>query len=206
MREILSEKLPENSVEYAFNLWVTEPFSFKVAKTRSTCLGNYSYRNNQHKITINHDLNPYQFLITYVHEIAHQRVFSRFVQVKRKRVLPHGNEWKNTFQELMKPLLREEVFPANVLQLLKLHLINPPASTVRDAPLLKTLQLFDKKLISNENELPLETLKPGESFIFKKRIFTKLETRRTRILCLEKKSNRKFTIPKVAVVERVLSS
>jgi hypothetical protein len=204
MRKILAEKLPKNSVEYAYSLWVNEPFSFKVARTRSTCLGNYSYRNSQHKITVNHDLNPYQFLITYVHEVAHQRVFIQFMQGKRERILPHGNEWRNTFIALMRPLLSEDIFPEKILHLLRIHMTNPPASTVRDASLLKALQLFDNKPITNENELHLEYLNEGENFIFKNRIFTKLETRRTRVLCLERKSNRKFTIPKVAVVERVL--
>jgi hypothetical protein len=30
-------------------------------------------------ITINHDLNPYQFLITYIHEVAHYRAFETMV-------------------------------------------------------------------------------------------------------------------------------
>jgi hypothetical protein len=204
MREILREKLPKNSVEYAFSLWENEPFSFKITRTRSTCLGNYSYRNSKHKITVNHDLNPYQFLITYVHEIAHQHVFINHIIGRAKRVSPHGEEWKNTFTELMKPVLNKDIFPPNVLRLLRLHMANPPASTVRDIALMKSIQLFDKKIVTVENELHLENLEQGEVFIFKKRIFTKLETRRTRILCLENKSKRKFTIPKIAVVKRVL--
>jgi hypothetical protein len=209
IREILREKLPQNSVEYAFSLWESEPFSFKVTRTRSTCLGNYSYRNNKHKITVNHDLNPYQFLITYVHEVAHQHVFinhiiDRTKQISPHRILPHGDEWKHTFTELMKPVLNEDIFPPNVLHLLRLHMANPPASTVRDITLMKSLQFFDRKTITVEKELHLGNLKQGEVFIFKKRIFTKLETRRTRVLCLENKSKQKFTIPKIAVVERVL--
>lgn len=203
MKEILAKKIPKNAVEYAYNLWKEQPFSFTVARTRSTCLGNYSFRNNRHKITVNHDLNPYQFLITYVHEVAHQHVFIKFMQGKRKRVLPHGNEWKRTFQELMQPLLNEGIFPSTVLNLLRLHMTNPPASTVRDGLLLKALQQFDDKPITEEKGLRLEEIKEGETFIFKNRIFKKLETRRTRVLCLEKKSNRKFTIPKVAVVEKI---
>ncbi|MDP5139841.1 MAG: SprT-like domain-containing protein [Spirosomaceae bacterium] len=200
---MLAEKIPKNAVEYAFNLWKEQPFSFTVARTRSTCLGNYSFRNNRHKITVNHDLNPYQFLITYIHEVAHQHVFIQFMQGKRKRVLPHGSEWKSTFQELMKPLLNEGVFPSTVLNLLRLHMTNPPASTVRDGLLLKALQQFDNKPITEEKGLRLEEINEGETFIFKNRIFKKLETRRTRVLCLEKNSNRKFTIPKVAVVEKI---
>lgn len=203
MREILQEKLPQKALDYAYNLWQNEPFSFTVAPTRSSCLGNYSYRNGQHKITINHDLNPYQFLITYVHEVAHQHVFIHHTLGKKKRVLPHGDEWKNTFKELLKPMLNEAVFPANIVYLLQLHLVNPPASTVRDSALMKVLQLFDKEQLMFEKKLHLEDLKPGESFLFMNRVFTKLETRRTRIMCLEKHSKRKFTIPKLAIVERV---
>lgn len=203
MYELLSEKLPKNSVEYAFGLWVKQPFSFTIARTRSTCLGNYSYRNHHHKITVNHDLNPYQFLITYVHEVAHQHVFVDYYLAKKRRVLPHGDEWKAAFQILMQPLLTPDVFPPEILSVLQVHMLNPAASTVRDMTLQKVIKVFDDKETSNDNELHLEELKEGEWFVFNRRIFQKLETRRTRVMCLEKTSKRKFTISKMAVVERV---
>ena len=203
MFKLLTKKLPENSVEYAFDLWVKQPFSFKIAPTRSTCLGNYSYRNHQHKITVNHDLNPYQFLITYVHEVAHQHVFVNHHLAKKRRVLPHGYEWQVTFQELMQPLLNDAVFPKDILEILQIHMLAPAASTVRDVTLLKILQKYDNKEVTNESRLRLEDLKEGDWFVFNQRIFQKLETRRTRILCLEKASKQKFTISKIAEVRRV---
>lgn len=201
--EILKLKLPEQAVQYACDLWLAEPFAFKITTTRSTCLGNYSFRKGRHKITVNEDLNSYQFLITYMHEVAHQRVFIKYMQARRKRVLPHGKEWKVEFRELMQPLLTDSVFPNELLKILIVHLKNPSASTVRDINLLRMLQTFDEKKVINENDTRLEELQEGESFVFSRRKFVKLQTRRTRVLCLEEESKRKFTIPKMALVRRV---
>ena len=75
MGEILLKHLPATTVAYCMELWQEQPFSFKISRTRSSCFGNYIFRDGQHKITINHDLNSYAFLVTYIHEIAHQRAW-----------------------------------------------------------------------------------------------------------------------------------
>lgn len=200
--EALAACVPAAAVTYAVALWETEPFSFKISRTRSSCLGNYSYRNGRHLITINNDLNVYQFLITYVHEVAHQRVFIASFKNKRKKTLPHGTEWQQEFQKLMQPILNETVFPADVLSLLRLHLLSPPASTVRDAKLMAVLRSYSA-VTNNSTLCLLETLQEGDFFVFKKRIFQKISTKRTRVLCQDKESGLRYLISGQADFERV---
>ncbi len=199
--EALAGCVPAAAVAYVVALWETEPFSFKISRTRSSCLGNYSYRNGRHLITINNDLNVYQFLITYIHEVAHQRVFVASFKNKRKKTLPHGTEWQQEFQKLMQPVLNDTVFPDDVLSLLRLHLLSPPASTVRDAKLMAVLRSYSA--VTNSSLCLLESLHEGDFFVFKKRIFQKISTKRTRILCQDKESGLRYLISGHAEVERV---
>lgn len=195
MEELLNQHLPANSVTYCLHLWQELPFSFKISRTRSSCFGNYIFRNGQHKITVNHDLNIYAFLVTYIHEIAHQRAW---LNKGRKKIEPHGKEWKKSFQDLMNPLLNSSVFPENVLVPLSQYMQNPAASSVSFAPLFEALRSFDKEA---ETGISLSEVTDNQWFEFRGNVFQKLEKRRTRVLCLEKISKRRYTILATARVE-----
>ena len=188
IQEILVNHVPETAVEYCFKLWQEHPFSFKISRTRSSCFGNYSFREGQHKITINHDLHHYAFLITYIHEIAHQRAW---LDKSKRKIEPHGKEWKKKFQDLMTPILNLNVFPEKVFIPLRQYMQNPAASSVSYAPLFEALLSFD---VIKENEVSLVEVIDNQWFMFRNAIFQKLEIRRTRVLCLEKNSKRRYTI------------
>ncbi len=188
--EIISLKVPKESIAYLVDLWKQKPFSFTIAKSRKTCLGNYTFKNKQHLITVNGDSNVYSFLITLVHEIAHQHVTIKYYP--NRNILPHGIEWKNCFSELISPLLTNEVFPEEILEILKLHMKNPAASSVRDINLVKVLKKYSAK--ENETSTILEDLQSGTFFLFNKQIYKKIEDRRTRTLVELAKTKKKFTI------------
>ena len=194
MNEILGKHLPAETLTYCLELWQQQPFSFTVSRTRSSCFGNYTFRDGQHKITVNHDLNIYAFLVTYIHEIAHQRAW---LNRGRKRIEPHGNEWKKSFQDLMQPLLSEAFLPENLLLPLRAYMQNPAASSVSFAPLSEALRSFDE---IKEMGVSLLQVPDNQWFEFRGTIFQKIEKRRTRILCIEKQSKRKYTILATAFV------
>lgn len=200
LENILEKKIPSMALKYAMDLWIDQPFSFKVTRTRNTCLGNYSFRNGQHQITVNHDLNPYSFLITYIHEVAHQRTLVQYMG-KRKRPLPHGQEWKNNFKQLMAPVLNNYVFPPDVLKVLSAHMQNPAASSSKDPLLVKTLARYSEN--QNPDKLSLGELKNGSLFHFHNKVYKKLEDRRTRTLVEAAVGKRKYTISSHAEVEQV---
>ena len=199
--EAISLKVPKDSIAYLLDLWKQEPFSFTIAKSRKTCLGNYTFKNKQHIITVNGDSNIYSFLITLVHEIAHQHITIKYYPKRNRKILPHGLEWKNCFSELISPLLTNDVFPEEILEILKLHMKNPAASSVRDINLVKVLKKYSEK--ENENSTILEDLQSGTFFLFNKQIYKKIEDRRTRTLVELAKTKKKFTIVSHAEVNLI---
>jgi hypothetical protein len=74
---------------------------------------------------------------------------------------------------------------------------NPKAAAGSDPKLWLALKSFD--LIKNETIL--NTLSDGSSFIFRKKQFTRIEKRRTRILCREVKSKKLYLIPGIVDVK-----
>ena len=100
----------------------------------------------------------------------------------------------------MSPILIDSIFPIDLLIPLRKHMKNPKASSSRDLFLMKEMSKYD--LTGQENKsIFLSDLKPGNKFLLAGREFEKGETRRTRVLCLEVKSGRKFLITQLAKVE-----
>ncbi len=195
---VIGKYIPENSVEYALKLWLYKPFHFKITQSRQSKHGDYQFnpRDRSHSITLNGSLNPYLFLITYIHEVAHLRNFMKH----GRRVTPHGPYWKEYFKILIRPVLNEDHFPPDILAQLKIHMENPKASSDTDVALTRILRRYDKK--SNGKSIALESIRPGEKFVLSGKIYKKLESKRTRALCREMGSGRDYLIPELINIER----
>lgn len=198
LREILSSKVPHSSLEYCVGLWQKKKFNFTITRERKSKLGDFRWRRNQalQTITINGNLNPYQFLLTYIHEVAHLFTFIRF----GLDIPPHGQEWKEEFRALMSPLLRKEVFPQDLLIPLSRHMKNPKATSAGDLFLTKELSKYNQNMSGIEKSF-LSDLKPESIFELNGRRFKKKETRRTRVLCEEIPSGKRYLISQLAQVE-----
>jgi len=140
VNEILEKYLPLQAVIPCMSLIQTHEVHLKIVNTRVTRHGDYR-RNAQgkHAITINASLNPYRFLMTLIHEIAHLVAFEDFGY----HIKPHGIEWKQTFRNLMLPFIRPEIFPLDLLPYLARHFKNPKASTDTDAALSVAFSNYD---------------------------------------------------------------
>ncbi len=187
--------MPDNAVHYCLDLWLAIPFHFKITRKRNSKLGDYKYdrRNGHHSISVNHDLNKYSFLITYIHEAAHLLTTERF----GRKTQAHGKEWKSNFRELMEPVLTDLIFPKEILQPLKKHMRRPKASTYADPDLLHVLRQFDDQDV---DLVPLDMLGEGDTFEFNNSMYKKLNLRRTRVLCQQADTSRKYLISKMALV------
>lgn len=194
---LFHRQLPEKSIPYCIRLWEDSPFLFKVKAPRSSKLGDFRYSKDQElqTITLNADLNPYQFLLTFIHEIAHLRAFIRH----GVRHEPHGKEWKFLFKQLLEPLLEESIFPIDLLVPLRIHMKNPSASSAKDLFLMKEMSKYDTKNKANPFSF-LADLGPETRFELAGRRFTKKESRRTRVLCVEMESGKKFLVSRLAKV------
>lgn len=201
IRGALQNRVPDICLEYCCGLWRSYPFHFKVTARRETKLGDYRYHygRKSHTITINGDLNPYSFLVTYLHEVAHLRT----QVIYGSNVKPHGNEWKTEFKKLLQPVMVEAVFPESILHALRNYLLNPKASSCTDLNLLKALSEFDK---GRDYYKFLSEISQGQTFRFNRKFYVKESIVRTRALCREVKSGRRFYISEGAQVELVQMS
>lgn len=199
LTQIFESKIPPAAIPYCISLWQKTPFSFKIQKPRVSKLGDFRFRRDRkiQTITINSNLNSYQFLLTYIHEVAHLYTFEKFGTAHA----PHGNEWKREFQNLLAPLLNDAVFPKDLLIPLHHHMKNPAASSSRDLFLMKEMSKYDRLPDPGSIDIFLSDLTPGSQFLLSGRKFLKGETRRTRVLCEEIDSGKKFLVSRLAKVK-----
>ena len=195
MNETLSKYIPEQAVKPVFELIVANQVHLKIVNERVTRHGDYRRdTSGKHEITVNANLNKYKFLITLIHEISHLVAFEKF----GRNIKPHGDEWKYSFQLLMVPFIRPEIFPPNLLPLLARHFKNPKASSDTDATLSLALKQYDAENDKNYIfELPY-----GSVFrISNGKIFKKIAQRVKRYECVEISSGRIYLFNPNAEVE-----
>ena len=193
MKQDYIDFLPKDS-RSLIQKWVAEiDVVIKVVKARKTKLGDFRYSyDNKCIITINDDLNPFSFLITLTHEIAHAFVHKEF----KGDVASHGKEWKEVFKQLMLNFLSKNIFPENIMIPLSIHLIKPSASSCNDFDLSLALKQYDKIKKLNISDIEL-----GELFISSNRVFIKGHKLRKRFKCKEIKTNRIYLFNPLAHIE-----
>lgn len=193
---IFERHVPESVSHYCYDLWEKYKFNFIVTKKRNSKLGDYRFNGKEksHTITINNDLNKFSFLVTYLHEVAHLLTFLKY----KNKVYPHGEEWKVNFQELLLPILNDLVFPPELLLHLYSYIQNPKASSCSDHHLAKALAKYDDK---DESLIFLSEVKSGHTFRFNSKIYKMEASKRTRIICKEISSGRRYLISGIAQVE-----
>ncbi|MEI6434630.1 MAG: sprT domain-containing protein [Bacteroidota bacterium] len=200
IRSALGSRLPQAAVENVVAQLLENPVSIKVVRARISKSGDFrpAFNNNPPKITINGNLNLFGFLITLVHELAHHhvhldfnRALKKFTLRRKKRPLPHGEEWKEQFRLLMVPYLNNEVFPRDILPVLIQYLENPKASSSVDHQLSKALKNYDP----SDTSVRLEDLPFDAIFtIHGKKIFRKKEKIKTRFRCECMKTSRIYLV------------
>lgn len=195
MSETLSRYIPEQAVKPVFELIVVNQVHLKIVNERQTRHGDYRKGpSGKHEITVNSNLNKYKFLMTLIHEISHLVAFEKF----GRQIKPHGNEWKYSFQRLMIPFIRPEIFPSHLLPLLARHFKNPTASSDTDVTLSLALKQFDAQ---NEKNYIFEIPYGSVFRIANGKIFKKIAVRTKRFECLEISSGKIYLFNPNAEVE-----
>ena len=176
--------IPKNAINGVQSLIEKHKINLKIVNQRQTKHGDFrQLANGKFQITINNNLNPFQFLLTLIHEIAHHTTFEKY-----GRIRPHGKEWKQEFQYLMLPFLNPSIFPNQMLTPLAHYLKSPKASTDSDVRL--SLALKGNTAENGKNfvfELPTNC-----TFVFKNKMYIRGKKRKTRIECLQLTTNRMY--------------
>ncbi|WP_229248131.1 hypothetical protein [Dyadobacter sandarakinus] len=193
--------IPAPAIDYCEALRRQYPFDFLLSRPRRTRLGDFTVKPGvPPRITVNANLNPYNFLITYLHEIAHCVVHYQYRGRGKKRPAPHGKEWKQAFSALLQPVMNESIFPEDILHALVRYSQNPGATTGGDPALIQAIRKYDVQSLT-PGKVALVQLNEGTNFVFQNRQFIRGSVRRTRVLCTDKISRRLYTIPAHALVE-----
>jgi SprT protein len=195
MSEVLERYIPKAAVDSAFELIQSNNVHLKIVNERVTRHGDYrKLPNGGHQITVNANLNRFRFFITLIHEIAHLVTFQKY----GRNIKPHGKEWKFTFQQLMLPFIRPEIFPNRLLPFLAMHFKNPKASSDTDSRLSLALKSYDPPNDKNYIfEIPF-----GANFrLYNGKIFKRGKQRVKRFECVEIATGRIYLFNPNAEVE-----
>ncbi|MDN3619245.1 MULTISPECIES: SprT-like domain-containing protein [Polaribacter] len=182
MNSSYKDFVPSKAIPFIEFLINEHSFTLKIVNQRETKHGDFrQLPDGRFQITVNNNLNKYQFLLTLVHEIAHHVTHQKF-----GRVQPHGKEWKMVFQHLMLPFLRPEIYPMEMLPFLARYFKNPKASTDTDAD----LSLALRGNVAETGKHFIFDIPFGSLFVFKNTIYKRGNKRRTRYECMNM-SNKK---------------
>ncbi|MGX1025208.1 SprT-like domain-containing protein [Flavobacterium sp. CS20] len=196
MSSVLKTYLPAKSVTSVEELLKVYKVHLKIVNERQSKHGDYRpMPDGRHQITINANLNPYRFLITLIHEIAHLLVFINYGQ----HIKPHGIEWKLTFQKLMLPLINPQIFPKQLLPVIANHFKNPRASSDTDARLSIALKAYDHH--PSDKSYIFEIPKGTQFCLPNGKIFIKEEKLRKRYKCRELSTGKHYVFQPNAQVE-----
>jgi hypothetical protein len=189
----LQEYLPPGTASAVTDYLHRYKVHLTVAKERKSILGDYRHRthSSNHRISVNGNLNPFAFLVTLLHELAHLLTFEQH----GRSVSAHGREWKTIYGQLLKQFLstpgsgaEQRIFPPDIERELLLSLNNPAASSCAEDGLLRALRKYDNK---PGHHLLVEELPPNSLFRIKDgRIFQKGEQLRKRFKCKEVKTGK----------------
>ncbi len=171
-----------------------EDVKIKVSRPRKGKLGDFrpSDDHENHVITVNDNLNPYSFLITFVHEVAHLKIWERH----KNKVDPHGAEWKQEFKKLMRDFMTPAILPESLITALSIHFTKTKSSTCFDPDLMHELLKYDV----NNTKILLSNVEMNVPFEFDNRVFIRKENLRTRSKCEELNTNRVYLIHNAAFV------
>ena len=198
--EILRPYLPVAALDHVERAIAGLAVDLRVVRPRRTKLGDHRPPPaplRPHRITVNADLNPYAFLTTLLHEVAHAATWER--HRPRRRLRPHGPEWKHEFSAVLAPVVAAGVFPDELAAAVTRSLWNPAAATCSDRELLLALARYDRP---PEGRVRVEDLPDGAWFrIDGRHRFRAGRLVRTRRRCFEIGTGREYRVHGLAFVE-----
>lgn len=184
---ILCKYLPDSAVDSIEKMILANNVQINITKARRTKLGDFRPPQKgvtYHRISINYNLNKYDFLITLLHEFAHLFVWNQF----KNKVEPHGKEWNQKYLELLKEFNTSQNFPDDISLIFNKLEKYPQLGKTE---LVRVLRKYDE----NQDYHLIEEIPFKVNFnTFDGRSFQKIEKlkKRFKCICLNDKRNYLF--------------
>jgi SprT protein len=202
--DTLQRHLPPGAEAYVGALLAVRNVAVRVSRPRLTKLGDHRPPrpgDHCHRISVNENLNPYAFLTTLLHEIAHADVWMKHVGHRRRRIKPHGPEWKGEFAALLVPVVAAPWLPDDVSAALAATMHNPAAMSCSDRRLVLALARHDTPSAAR---MRVEDVPLGGVFrVDNGRVFCRGRRVRTRYLCVEHGTGAEYRVHALAFAEIV---
>ena len=199
--QALSGYLPDGSFEKVVQYLHHYKVHLTITKQRKSVLGDYRHAGgwgSNHQISINGNLNKFEFLINLLHELAHLLTF----ELHKNKVEPHGKEWKNQFSRLLIDFVQQKIFPSDIEKALQRSIINPAATANGETDLLLVLRKYDP----TKKEGYVFVIDVPEGAVFQTdngKVFRKGEKRRKRYTCVEIKTGLQYSFSAISEVRLI---
>lgn len=196
--EVLGKYLPAEAVAPVEHLLRQHGVHLVISRDRLSKLGDFKPGNAQrrHHISINGNLNQYEFLLVFLHELAHLYIYNRH----GNSVNPHGREWKKQYGIFIREAVEAGLFHPTLKELLMGYSHKVKASGIADGAVSRALAAFGKQTPGNGwhflEELP-------KSVVFQTRngrMYLKEDKVRTRYRCLCLDNKRRYLVNPLARV------
>jgi len=183
----LIKYFPPVAVNKVAQIIESEKIQLIISKKRKTKLGDYRppQRNIKfHRISVNYNLPIDLFLLIFLHEYAHLLTW----KAHKNHAIPHGNEWKKNYINLVFQFIKSNCFKSEILDLFVENINNP----VKAENTIVRFHFFSEKEKVEDGLVYIEKLSPKTRFLFNNgmqfQLIEKLK-KRYKCLCL---NNNKF--------------
>lgn len=171
-----------------------------IVSERKTHIGLMQYHKlkDDFKISINNNLTPSYFLYVFLHEYAHLQVT---VNNQAKRTKPHGKEWQQSFFSLLKQAIERKLFDTTIEKAIQEHFFKKEIYSRKRDFIISNI-IFEAE--TQSTKMFVSDLKIGDIFTANKTLQLKvLEKRRTRYLCQDIHSKKKYLVSQYMPVSHV---
>lgn len=189
----LEKYLPQSTLKY-LRIWFSDYYiHIKVTRNRNSKLGDYrKLPDNSHEITVNSTLTPQLFFFVLTHELAHMIAFEKY----GRRISPHGNEWKETFRNMLLESL--EIYDEDLKPIIVKFSKSPKANFMASPDLVRYFHTEKQ----DDRLHFIEQLQKGEFFIYRNEKYLLEGLIKKNYLCKNLATGRKYSFKPLARVEK----
>ncbi|SEW42781.1 SprT-like family protein [Chryseobacterium wanjuense] len=189
----LEKYLPQNTLQY-LKIWFSDYYiHIKITRNRNSKLGDYrKLPDHSHEITINSTLVPQLFFFVLTHELAHLIAFEKY----GRRISPHGNEWKETFRQMLLQSL--DVYEEELRPIIIKFSKSPKANFMASPDLVKYFHIERQ----DDTLQFIEKLQKGDFFIYRNEKYLLEGLIKKNYLCKNLATGRKYSFKPLARVEK----